>query len=125
MAALTVTQAVRNTATEVTINNGAASFEIDWNFKDEDLVLFITQGDAAVDADLNIATNGFGGADASDFSYELTHGKSYVLTGLESMYLKKPSDGKLYCTLTDTDGTPYSGTVTAIKVSVLRLPKGL
>lgn len=125
MADVTKTSTVRNGASaDATSNAGAASQTIVYDRADEKTIIRVSNADAAT-ATINVVTNGYGGGDASNLSFTVAQNEVKYVGALESMYYKAPATGKVTVTVTDADGSAFSGTVTNVKFEVVDLPKSL
>lgn len=123
MADLTKTTGVINTASaDATSNAGAASQTVVVSDKrDGDQMIRIANADSNT-ATITIATNGYGGGDAEDVTFTVAENEVKYLTLLESMYFKAGSTGAITLTITDADGTAFSGTVADVTLEVITKP---
>jgi hypothetical protein len=121
MADLTKSIAGLNSAVDVTSNAGAASQTIVCNRGDEKVIIRMSNADAAT-ALVTFVGNGFGAPTAVEATLEQNDVK---VIQLESNRVKAPSTQKITATVTDADGTAYSGTVTNVAFEVLEAFKSL
>jgi hypothetical protein len=119
MADLTKTSLVRDESKEVTLNNGAASTTIDFNGQDEKMVLYVTNADVAA-ATITVKAGDGLRSDIGDYAVAVAQNKAFALGPFDSMRFK--GSGKLTVTVTNADGSEYSGTVTNVKIAILQLP---
>jgi hypothetical protein len=119
---MTKVTTIRNGASDaVTPNNGAASQTILYDRADEAFVIRVTSTDAAT-ATVTIKANGTGGGGV-DTSFTVAQNQTKYIGALESMKYKSGSTGRVTMTITNANGTAYSGTVTNVKFEVIGLPK--
>ena len=111
----------RGVETAITANNGAASQTIVWNRSDDNIMIRATNSDAAT-ALLTFTGTGFGSGKAKTITLAQNATKGIYL---ESFDVKDPATQKVTCTITNTNGTAYSGTVTNVKIEVIEAPKAL
>lgn len=124
MAAITPITTVRNGASSaVTPTNGAASQTIVYNRADEYFVIRVTSTDAAT-ATITVKGNGYGGG-GTDLAFTVAQNETKYIGALESMKYKSPTTGEVTITITNANGTAFSGTVTNVKFEVIGLPKAL
>lgn len=124
MADVTKIQSKRNEGVAWTKASGAASQTVVYDRSDENIVLLFENGGGA-DCSVNIIGNGNMAGDQGDLEIEIADGEFAVLGAAESARFVAPSTNKLTFTITDQDGTAYSGTVGSVKVTALALPKAL
>jgi len=121
MADLTKSIAGLNSAVDVTSNAGAASQTIVCDRGDEKVFIRMSNADEAT-ALVTFAGNGFG----APVDVEVTLEENDVkVIQLESNRVKAPSTQKITATVTDADGTEYSGTVTNVAFEVIEAFKSL
>lgn len=110
-----------NVGTAITSNAGAASQTIVCDRGDEKVLIRMSNADAAT-ALVTFTGAGFGGATAKTVTLAQNDVKGIYL---ESFFVKSPSTQKITATITNANGTTYSGTVTNIKIEVIEAPKGI
>ena len=121
MADLTKSIMKRGTETAITSNAGAASQTIVWNRNDDNVLIRATNSDAAA-ATITFTAAGFGGPKARTITLAQNETKGIYL---ESFNVKDPATQKVTATITNANGTAYSGTVTNVKIEVIEAPKAL
>lgn len=109
------------TETAITSNAGAASQTIVWNRSDGHVFIRATNSDAA-SATITFTATGFGGPVAKTITLAQNETKGIFL---ESFNVKDPATQKVTATITNANGTAYSGTVTNVKLEVIEAPKSL
>ena len=110
-----------NAGTAITSNAGAASQTIVWNRGDEKIFIRLENQDANT-ALVTFTGAGFGQPVAVTVSLDEDDVKGVFL---ESMRVKDPSTQKVTATITDPDGTAFSGTVTNVTIEVIEQFKGI
>ena len=125
MAQLTKTSTVINGASAAaTSNAGAASQEVLYDRSDENIIIRVTNADAAT-ATIVVETDGFGGGSATNLSFTVAQNQVKYIGLLESMYYKDPATQEVSLLVQDPAGAVFSGTVTNVKFEVVDLPKSL
>lgn len=124
MADVTKIQSLRNKEIAWTKTAGAASQTVVYDRSDENIVLLFENGGGA-DCSVNLIANGNMAGDVGDYEVEISDGEFAIVGAVESARFVAPSTNKLTFTITDQDGTAYSGTVGSVKVTALALPKSL
>lgn len=99
-------------------SNGAASQTLDFSVADEKLVILVRNDDA------NEATVTFEAGDFTQAGYgdvELAVAQNeYAVFELESG-ISKDADGEVTVTVTDADGSEFTGTEADVKIAVIEL----
>lgn len=124
MADIAKVQLKRDEGVDVTKANGAASATIVYDRSDENIMIYIENGDAAA-CRVKFSTNGFGGEDLADLDVDIAAGEFAAVGVLESMKFKDPATQKVTVQVLDQDNTAFSGTVTNVKFVVFAAPKSL
>ncbi len=119
MADITNSKVYLNQTNAVTVNDGAATFTIP-NFIDDDEFVIVIDNQDEQAAALNIlADNAIGnGKGIGDISVVAAAGTRKAIA-IES-YRFKTAAGKIECSITDDDGSAYSGTIADVKIVVYR-----
>ena len=121
MADVTKSVMKRGAGTAITSNAGAASQTIVWNRSDDNIFIRLSNSDAAT-ALVTFTGVGFGAQLAKTVTLVQNDVKGIYL---ESFNVKDPATQKVTATITNANGTAYSGTVTNIKIEVIEAPKAL
>jgi hypothetical protein len=118
-----LTKSIMQYGTEVAItsNAGAASQTIVWNRSDGNIFIKATNSDAAP-ATITFTAAGVGAPAAKTITLAQNATKGIFL---ESFNVKDPATQKVTATITNANGTAYSGTVTNVKIEVIEAPKAL
>jgi hypothetical protein len=118
-----VVNSIMKVGTEVAItsNAGAASQTIVWNRSDRNIFIRATNVDAAA-ATITFTGAGFGAPAAKTIVLAQNAVKGIFL---QSSNVKDPATQKVTATITNANGTEYSGTVTNVKIEVIESPKSL
>lgn len=117
MADMTKLNAVKNGSKEVTLTNGGASQTIAIS-KDESFILYVRNTDAAPATITVAAGNGIASVMGAA-SVAVAQNKEFILGPFESA--RFGNAGKLTVTITNADGTEFSGTVTNVKLAPIQL----
>ncbi|MBW8036626.1 MAG: hypothetical protein FVQ79_13630 [Planctomycetes bacterium] len=121
MADLTNIELVRNGSVDFTWgNDGAASQTIPLIKRDEKFILMAQNTDALL-ARIKIAAGAFSGK-ALGFIYKDLNQDEMSIFGPLSGSRFKNADGDLEVLITNADYSPFSGTITNVKLSVIELP---
>jgi hypothetical protein len=120
MSDLTASALTRDAGKEITMNNAAASVTVDFSKPDEKLLLLVTNADAA-SATVTIKAGDGARSVIGDKAVAVAQNKTFVIGPFESSRFKG-STGKITATVTNADGTEYSGTITNVKIGVVTLP---
>lgn len=122
MADLTNIAMARNTAVEITETAGAASQTIALNDYPDDIFLYIRNTDAAA-ATINVTVPASPGrnawmSDLGNVSQAVSQNEVFVFGPFDGARFKDSGED-ITVTITDADGTSYSGTVTNVKIAAV------
>jgi len=120
MADLTLHVLSRNTAVEITEENGAASQTIPMTGYPDNVFLSVRNTDEAA-ATITISAPSNRGAwqsDLGDLTQAVAENEEFVIGPLDGARFKDGSED-ITVTITDADGTEYSGTVTNVKLAAV------
>jgi len=120
MANLTELALIRNGSVTLTFANGAASQEIELKAPDEKYVLEVQNTDP-VTALIRIEGGDYSGGVLGVLDKQVVQNAYAVLGPLEGTRFKD-SAGKFSVLILGVGGGAYGGTVTAVKLGLLRLP---
>ena len=126
MADITNVEATLNSGETFSFSDGAASQTFDFNVADEKLVILVknedTSGgdDAAEPATVTFEAGDFLQEGYGDIEVEVTDDNPLAVVQVESGIVKD-EDGEVTVTVTDDDGTSYSGTEANVKIAVVEL----
>lgn len=123
MADVTKRQVKRNELTKIAAVNAAATQTIVYDRSDENILVHVANVDAAA-ATVTFVAAGFGAGTLGNITVALAQNEEAVVV-LESARFKAPATQKVTTTVTDADGTVFSGTITNVKFRVFDLPKAL
>jgi hypothetical protein len=118
MADITNIETALNDATELTFSDGAASQTFEFSVPDEKLFV-VVRNDDANEATITITAGDFLQNGYGDLEQAVANGE-YFIFQLESG-ICKDEDGEVTVTMTDADGSAFSGTVTDVKIAVVEL----
>ena len=125
MADITNVEATLNSGETFSFSDGAASQTFDFNVADEKLVILVKNEDDDDGGSAHAATVTFEAGDFlqegyGDIEVEVTDDNPLAVVQVESGIVKD-EDGEVTVTVTDDDGTSYSGTEADVKIAVVEL----
>ena len=125
MADITNVEAKLNSGETFSFSDGAASQTFDFNVADEKLVILVKNeddddGGSAFAATVTFEAGDFLQEGYGDIEVEVTDDNPLAVVQVESGIVKD-EDGEVTVTVTDDDGTSYSGTESDVKIAVVEL----
>jgi len=107
-----------NAGTIFAFSNGAASQTFEYDVKDEKLVVLIRNDDAN-EATVTLTAGDFIQSGYGDIEVAVAQNE-YAVIEAESGVVKD-EDGEVTVTVTDADGSEFTGTVADVKIAVIEL----
>ena len=120
MADLTNIEAVRNGSEDLVWSAGAASQTVILSSPDEKFILLAKNTDALL-ARIKIAAGAFSGAVLGPIYKDLAQDAEGIFGPLEGIRFKD-SNGKLTVEITNADYSPFSGTISNVKLAAIEMP---
>ena len=122
---ITNVEATLNSGETFSFSDGAASQTFEYSVADEKLVILVKNEDDDDGGDEYAATVTFEAGDFlqegyGDIEVEVTDDNPLAVVQVESGIVKD-EDGEVTVTVTDDDGTSYSGTEADVKIAVIEL----
>ena len=108
-----------NAGTIFAFSNGAASQTFEYDMKDEKLVVLIRNDDAN-EATVTLTAGDFIQSGYGDIAVAVTDTNPLAVVELESGVVKD-ADGEVTVTVTDADGSEFTGTEANVKIAVIEL----